>query len=121
MIRLRGLEEVQTKLNNKIKAVGSVTMKSLIEGAAIIRRDMDKTPPKIPVRTGNLRSSWTVIPGYKATKPYVIMGFTAEYAAKTHETPMRYRRRGAGMKYFEKSIERNTDRIIELIKQNLGL
>ncbi len=53
-----GLEEVVKNLNDRIKEIqGEPTLKGLVRGARIILEDMEKTPPVIPVDTGNLRNS----------------------------------------------------------------
>jgi len=60
-VRISGLNTVIRNLNREIKKIEGRSMKGLIEAQIIIRRDMDKTPPKIPVDTGNLRASYYTI------------------------------------------------------------
>jgi hypothetical protein len=68
---IKGFDEVIANLNAEIAAIKDRTMKGVIKAAATIRRDMDKTPPKIPVDTGNLRASWFVVTakGLQTDKP----------------------------------------------------
>jgi len=54
---LRGVKNMMRNLNKEILKIKGRSMKGLIEAAIVIRRDMDKTPPLIPVDTGNLRAS----------------------------------------------------------------
>ena len=58
---LKGIDNVMRNLNKELKSIKGKTLKGLIIAAAEIRGDMDKTPPKIPVDTGNLRASWSVV------------------------------------------------------------
>lgn len=68
---IKGFDEVMTNLNREIEKIKGGTMKGLLESAEIIRKDMDKTPPTIPVDTGNLRQSWfvTTPKGVESSKP----------------------------------------------------
>jgi hypothetical protein len=50
-----------------------------------------------------------------ARQPLMIMGFSANYAAKVHETDRPYKRPGSGAKFFESALDRNTKKIIEII------
>ena len=59
-LKLIGVEKVMANLNKEIAKLKVKGMAGLIEAAIIIRRDMDITPPLIPVDFGNLRSSWYI-------------------------------------------------------------
>jgi hypothetical protein len=69
--KIEGFEEVMSNLNKEIQAIEGRTLQGLIKAAIIIRRDMDHTPPLIPVLTGNLRASWFVVSakGLKSENP----------------------------------------------------
>lgn len=132
---LKGMDIVLRNLNKEIQAIEGRSMKGLIGGAIIIREDMDKTPPLIPVDTGNLRGSWTTWP-YREGKIFgLIIGFTANYAAFVHEMigpwepgwrygPGKGRKRwyiprpDAAPKFFEASMKRNKDNVLEEIADN---
>ena len=58
---IKGFDEIFRKLNAEIEQIKERSMKGLIKSAVIIRRDMDRTPPLIPVDKGNLRASWFVV------------------------------------------------------------
>lgn len=58
---LTGVENVMRNLNREIKKLRGRSMAGLIKGAIIIVRDMDKTPPLIPVDLGNLRASRFIV------------------------------------------------------------
>ena len=54
---------VVSNLNKQVLAIKGRSMGGLIRGVALIRRDMDSTPPLIPVDWGNLRASWFSVSG----------------------------------------------------------
>ena len=115
--KINGTDIVIRNLQNEIKKIEGLSMEGLIKSAAIIRRDMDKTEPKIPVDTGNLRSSWFATPFYFRKSPAVRMGFTARYAIWVHEmVGANFNRTGSGAKFFESAINRNKDKILEIIR-----
>lgn len=60
---ITGVEKVTANLNKEINKIVNLSMKGLIKAAVLIRRDMDKTPPVIPVDLGNLRASSFVVAG----------------------------------------------------------
>lgn len=125
-VYLKGLDKVMKNLNKEIQAIEGRTMKGLIEAAVLIRYDMDKTPPLIPIDTDNLRGSWyaTPIPGWISHKIALMMGFTANYAAYVHEMigptttgkKINWNRPGSGPKFFEATLKRNRGKILTIIK-----
>jgi hypothetical protein len=48
-------------LNKEIERIKRRSLKGLIEAQMLIRRDMDTTPPLIPIDTGNLRASYFAV------------------------------------------------------------
>lgn len=62
-VKISGLPEVIKNLNKEIENIEGLSMKGLIRAVIIIRRDMDKTSPLIPIDTGNLRASWFTVTG----------------------------------------------------------
>lgn len=118
-MELRGMKEVLNNLNSKLTEIKDMSMKGLLEVAVFIRRDMDYTPPLIPVDTGNLRNSWTVVPNKE--KIQITMGFRTEYATSVHErtSPLtKWKRKGSGAKFFESALMRNTNNILEILRNN---
>lgn len=91
---IKGFDKVMKNLNTEISAIKDRSMKGLIKGAIIIRRSMDKTPPLIPVDTGNLRASWFVVsakglktekPVFKDTTPKKLALLNSSYSATVAE------------------------------------
>lgn len=113
------LEQVTANLNKAIEKIRNRALSGLIKAAALVRRDMDKTEPLIPVSPhgGNLRASWTVIPGFDDKgNPYVICGFQASYALYVHyNIGAHFNRPGAGALFFAAALNRNHDNILKEI------
>jgi len=120
---IKGMDVVLSRLNKEITAIKDRTMVGLMEAAILIRRDMDETPPLIPVDTGNLRQSWFVETFRSSTVWGLIMGFSANYAVFVHEMlgktkKINWSRPGSGPKFFEASLKRNEQQVLETIRDN---
>jgi len=125
MGQLKGMSAVMAKLNAEILKIEAGSMKGLIEAASIIRRDMEKTPPLVPVgETGNLRASWFTSPIKVDGMPGLLIGFSANYAVFVHEMvdkegkKINWNRPGSGAKFFEAALSRNTKLILQTIRDN---
>ena len=163
--KIQGMETVIANLNREIQKIKRHSLQGLIRASIIIRRDMDKTQPLIPIDTGNLRASWFVVTAksventsasfrgkekstlsqkhnesitnakgqvIKNPNPFLVMGFSANYAMFVEEnvganfagTPGKLtgaRRAGAGAKFFKSSMERNKAKVLEVIKNNVKI
>lgn len=127
---IKGFDKVNRNLNKEIKGIKGRTMKGLIESAIIIRVDMDKTPPKIPVDTGNLRASWFTFQLRTLKGIGLIMGFSANYAFVVHERvegapwgdgtvgKIDWNRSGSGPKFLQASLFRNAPLVLATIQKN---
>ena len=107
-------------LNREIDKMQAKGYLGLYNAANLIRRDMDQTEPLIPVDTNTLRSSWSVakIPPDLKGMIGVLIGFTANYAFLVHEDMERkFHRPGSGPKFFEASLKRNKDKVLDEIKK----
>lgn len=58
---IKGVDKVLKNLNKTNREVKKISMASLIECAIVIRRDMSKTSPKVPVDLRNLEHSWFTV------------------------------------------------------------
>lgn len=138
---IKGMPNILRNYNKRIKKMENNSLKGLIRAAIIIRRDMDKTPPLIPIDSGNLRASWFVDPRHTYKGPSVRLGFTVAYAWYVHEmvganfagsperitrtkkgrvtakTKKYFRRPNAGAKFFEAALKRNRKKILSVIKK----
>ena len=121
---LKGMDVVMANLNREILKIEGRSMKGLIEASIIIRRDMEKTPPLIPVDTGNLRASWFTSSIKVAGMPALLIGFNANYAIFVHEMvddsgrKINWNRPGSGAKFFEAALSRNAKLILQTIQKN---
>ena len=125
MAKIAGFAKVKANLNKAILKIEGGSMKGLIEFAIIIRRDMDKTEPLIPVgKTGNLRASWFTDPIKVKGMPGLLIGFGANYAVFVHEMVdkeagvINWNRPGSGAKFFEQSLTRNEKLGLQTIRDN---
>ncbi len=123
---IKGFDKVLSNLNKEIKRIEGASMKGLVLAAIAIRRDMDRTPPLIPVDTGNLRASWFTSPiSIMATrKQALLIGFSANYSLFVHEMldpSINWSRQNSGPKFFEYAIKRNKDLVIQIIQNNVKI
>ena len=119
---IQSFNTVMMNLNEAIDRIAGASLKGLIKGAVIIRADMDRTPPMIPVDTNNLRSSWFTSTAYSNDKPTVYLGFTANYAVYVHEMiNANFQRPDSGAKFFEASLKRNGEKILQIIREEAHL
>ncbi len=152
-VGIKGMDIVLSNLNREIVKMKVGAGAGLIESAILIRRDMDKTPPLIPIHLGNLRASWFTVTGFGgagsqggavgtfkgpqaaelateradavsegsgiAQGLMILMGFSANYAMWVHENiGAKFQRPGAGAKFFEASLKRNKDKILQILGNN---
>ena len=75
---VKGMDIVLANLNKEIAKIKGKSMAGMIESAILIRRDMEKTPPKIPLRTGNLRASWFTVTSKSRPEGRALAGFKGE-------------------------------------------
>lgn len=128
--KITGFDKVKRNLNKEIQGIKGRSMKGLIESAIIVRVDMEKTPPKIPVDTGNLRASWFTTQVRTLKGIGLIMGFSANYAILVHERvegapwgdgtvgKVNWNRSGSGPKFLQASLFRNAPLILQTIQKN---
>jgi len=116
-VYIEGVDNVMANLNKEILAIQGRTLQGLIEAAIVIRRDMDITPPLIPIDLGNLRGSYSMDAYINQGNPVVTMQFTASYAWWVHENVgANFQRPGSGAKFFESALKRNTDTILAKVR-----
>lgn len=120
MRRIKGLDKVLSNLNKEIIKIKSGTIQGLVVAASQILTDADKTSPTIPVDTGNLRASRFITPmNAQSNNPYVLFGFSANYAACVHEMMgANFQRPGSGAKFLETSIKRNYDNVLIIVQKH---
>ena len=130
ILKIKGFDKVEANLNKEIQKIKSRSAKGMLLSAALIRTDMDKTPPLIPIDLNNLRASWFVTK-FKMLKGIgLIIGFSANYALLVHERmegapwgdgvvgDVNWKRPGSGPKFFEASFKRNAGKVLTIIQQN---
>lgn len=86
---LIGFNKVLKNLHREVNKIHGRTMKGLIRAAIMVRRDMEKTSPKIPVDIGNLRASFFIITsegGVQQGENPAFEGDNASELAANHQT-----------------------------------
>ena len=165
--KLLHVKEIMENINTQFDHIKERSLKGMILSAILVRRDMEDTPPKIPVDYGNLRASFFITStkgggdqakGNKTFEgpdagqlqsehsttvssveslltiqknPVVAMGFSAGYAIYVHEnleanfaTPKmvggkaKAKRPGAGPRFFSAALDRNKQKMLEIIGNN---
>jgi len=117
-----GIASVMNRLNTKFIQYNAMSLPGMLEAAAHIRYDMDKTPPLIPIDEGNLRGSWFASPimDVKTKAPGVVMGFSANYAVFVHEmVGANFSRPGSGARFFYAALKRNQKKILKIMQNNM--
>ena len=120
--KVKGLDKIGKNLNKKVNEYEKTSMAGLIKAVIYIRREMDLTPPLIPIDFGNLRGSFFSNPIYLKGKPVVQFGFTAFYAWFVHEKidpGINWKRPGSGPKFLEAHLKANEKEILEIIKNEV--
>jgi hypothetical protein len=131
-MRIIGTKNVQEALNKKLAQIKGASISGLLKAAAFLREDMDRTPPLIPVDTGNMRARYRTypVPEINTNKVTVIAGWPAvskdEYAPYVHEmtqppyeNEINWSRPGSGPKFFEAAVKRNTNNFVQIVANNV--
>jgi hypothetical protein len=108
-VRIDGVEEVLSALNDKIAKIEGVTAEGLLEAAVKVEASaIDRAPHA----TGNLRgSSYARMVGPLSAE----VGFEAAYALFVHED-MEADFRVGGPKFLENALKQNQRAIVNIIK-----
>lgn len=139
---LKGIDNVISNINKQLGRITANSLQGMIRAVVIVQRDMNFTPPKVPVDTRNLQASFFIssslgklqgtgastigirnditksAEGVLATRqsPTVIFGFSANYAVFVHENmEAKFKRPGAGPWFFKAALERNQGKMINEI------
>lgn len=85
---IKGIREVMTNLNKFMQTHAQQGMKGLIECSILIRRDMNKTSPKVPVDTRNLEQSWFAVTAKQSISTPAFSGPDAGIMASYHTSAL---------------------------------
>lgn len=145
---ITGVEDMMKNLNQKLVEYQVSGVRGMRNAAGFIRGDMERTSPRIPVDTGNLRASWFIESTRQVSQGKnrvgVKFGFSANYAVYVHEMvdadftsprklPARTHgshsksagvytpRQGAGAKFLEAAIKRNTFKVLLIIRDKMTI
>ncbi|KKL57639.1 hypothetical protein LCGC14_2233400 [marine sediment metagenome] len=133
---ISGIDTVMKGLNGKLIEYQIDGVQGMRNAAGFIRRDMEITPPLVPLDIGNLRASWFIEStrqlGVK-NRVGVSFGFSANYAVYVHERmegapwgegivgDINWSRPGSGPKFLEAAIKRNVFKILLIIRKKMTI
>lgn len=88
---IKGMDIVLSNLNRELKKIEGRSTKGLIQAAIIVRNDMEKTAPSIPIDLGNLRASYFTVTsgtgaGARKGSPATFKGDKASEMASDHSS-----------------------------------
>ena len=127
--RLQGVENVTRNINAALMEIQNRSAAGLVSAARVVLKDADSgTSPLVPVDLENLRPNTFINAHKKPTNgdPFVRLGYNSNYAAAVHEMmespsgkPINWSRPGSGPKFLEKSLKRNSKKILEIVKATI--
>jgi len=86
--KIKGIKEVMTNLNKFLETHKQQSLKGLIECSILIRRDMSKTSPKVPVDTRNLEQSWFTVTAKQSISTPAFSGPDAGIMTSYHSSAL---------------------------------
>lgn len=120
-VRFKGIDVVVNNINEQIRLLPRATARGLLLAALHIRRQMEREPPKTPVKTGNMRSSFYTRPMKIGSSSIAVeLGYTAYYAPRVHEMTspsVRWTRKGSGALWFLSALQTNAPEILRIIQK----
>jgi hypothetical protein len=127
---IKGIDKVMRNLNGQLGRMHRQSLNGMRESTIMIRADMEKTPPLVPVGKsrkgyvgGNLRASWFTEFVKKAKGAWgAVFGFSANYAYFVHENldpGVQWNRPGSGPKFLEAALKRNFKKILKILGDSM--
>lgn len=128
---ITGIDQVAENLNGQLIRIQAGSIQGLRAAVSYIRKDMDTTPPLIPIDKGKLRASWYQRTVKAIQGPAVVFGLSANYALYVHEREpgapwgddtvgeIKWSRTGSGPKFLEASMKRNTEKVMLILKRHM--
>ncbi len=129
-----GIENVMRNLNKDLEKKKLQSLRGYIRVGGLINREVMTVSPTVPIDEGHLRASWFVsfMTDLVTRNTGMQFGFTANYAMYVHERvegavwgdgvvgKINWSAPGTGPKFLESAIKRNTDRILQIMKEEVG-
>jgi len=129
-----GLDNLMQNLNKELEKNKLQSLAGFTRVGTLINREVMTVSPTVPIDTGNLRGSWFVEFMTDAVTQNTGMrfGFSANYAMYVHERVegapwgdgvvgnINWNAPGSGPKFLEAAIKRNTEKILLIMKEEIG-
>lgn len=138
MVGIKGIDTVTAGMEKALGQMMGKASAGLRVAVRLIRSDMDRTPPLIPIGKnkpgyvgGHLRSTWFANFTRGSRGEVAVFGFTADYAVFVHERvegarwgdgvvgEIDWSRPNSGPKFLESSLKRNADEAVRIIANTM--
>ncbi len=106
-----GLPNIYSNLRKEIAKIEGATRHGLLMAANKVKADAQNMTP---VDTGHLRGGAQAAAADTPKGPSAVIRYEAEYAVYVHEGHSRVE--GRGRKFLERSVVRNLDNIVQIIR-----
>lgn len=118
VVKLKGLSDIQRKMNRQLKRIGEGSKQGLIDVALDLQ---GKSTERAPIDTGDLRGS-----GYMSTfetpKEFTVeVGFNTVYAVRQHEELNYNHPKGGEAKYLERPLNENISQYVNHIRKKVSV
>ena len=129
-----GLDNLNKNLNKELERNKLQSLNGFTRVGILLNREVMTVSPTVPLDTGNLRGSWfTEFMTDMVTRNIGMrFGFSANYAMYVHERvegapwgegtveDINWNEPGSGPKFLEAAMKRNTDKILLIMKEEIG-
>jgi len=124
-----GLENILANIQREMMAVRGRTYKGMFAAMKFLEKEMDTTPPLVPIDTRKMRDSWFILGSPHPTNPIVFAGYTAtairngeevKYPNIVHENvgAINWTRPGSGPKWLQIHWDRNRNEMLMIVAQH---
>ena len=130
---IHGLDQLNRNLNKELERNKLQSLSGFTRVGGLINREVMTVSPTVPLDTGNLRGSWFVefMTDMVTRNVGMRFGFSANYAFYVHERVegaawgegtvgrVNWNEPGSGPKFLEAAIKRNTEKIMQIMQEEM--
>jgi hypothetical protein len=131
---IKGLDGLMRNLGKELERNKLQSLNGFVRVGILINREVMTVSPTVPLDTGNLRGSWFTefMTDLVTRNVGMRFGFSANYAFYVHERvegapwgegvvgKVNWNEPGSGPKFLEAALKRNTDRILQIMAEEIG-
>lgn len=127
-----GLDQLNKNLNKELEKNKLQSLNGFTRIGILLKREVMTVSPTVPLDTGNLRGSWFTefMTDIVTRNTGMRFGFSANYARYVHEMMddtfgaadegINWNEPGSGPKFLEAAMKRNQDRMLLIMKEEIG-